>query len=250
MTKPSIPRMFAGGATRLLLLALLAALLAGCASQGPRNPRDPFERYNRSMSHFNEDVDRVLLKPAATAYAEVVPDMVRTGVRNFFANLADLWTAINGGLQLKPQVALDSLARFGVNSTFGLGGLIDVADSMRIDRHREDLGQTLGHWGVPSGPYLVLPILGPSTVRDTAALFVERPSGMVAYIDNEHNRIGLQVLMALEIRANLLRADSVLDGAALDKYSFTRDAFLQRRRSLILDGEDDEPPPDPTTDKK
>jgi phospholipid-binding lipoprotein MlaA len=208
--------------------ALLAlALLQGCAT-GP-NPRDPFEPYNRSMSNFNDSVDKAVLKPVAEAYQSALPSPVRTGVNNFFANLTDVWSFVNNALQAKPQAAADSLLRFSVNTVFGLGGVLDWATEMGIERHREDFGKTLGRWGVATGPYLVLPLLGPSTVRDTAAMVVDTQGDLLLQVDNVPSRNSLYVLRAVDFRASLLRAEGVLDQAALDKYSFLRDAYLQRR---------------------
>lgn len=155
--------------------ALLAAalMLSACATGPNANPRDPLEPFNRGVYSFNDAVDRAVVKPVATAYRDVLPSPVRTGVRNFFSNLQDLWSFVNNSLQLKGEGAGNSIVRFGVNTVFGLGGLIDIATEMRIERFTEDFGQTLGHWGVGAGPYLVLPLLGSSTVRDTVALPVD-----------------------------------------------------------------------------
>lgn len=208
---------------------LALALLGGCATGPNADPRDPLEPFNRSVYAFNEGVDRVVLKPVAEAYNEALPSPVRTGVRNFFANLADAWTAVNALLQGRGQAAVESLFRVQVNTLFGLGGLIDVASDAQIPRHREDFGKTLGRWGVPTGPYLVLPLLGPSTVRDTAVLPVEHWGNAVSHIDDDGTRYSLLALRIIDTRAQLLRAGRVLDEAALDKYSFTRDAYLQLR---------------------
>lgn len=218
-----------------LMVACMLAVLAGCAT-GP-NPRDPYEAYNRRMTGFNDDVDAMLLKPAATAYKEVTPAVVRTGISNFFGNLEDVWSFANSVLQLRPQAAVESALRFGVNTVFGLYGLLDIASEMGIEKHKEDFGQTLGRWGVPSGPYVVLPVLGPSTVRDSLALAVDTPGGLAAGVEHVPTRNSLQALRLLETRASLLRASRVLDEAALDKYTFTRDVYLQRRRSQITDGQ-------------
>jgi phospholipid-binding lipoprotein MlaA len=223
--------------THAALPALVLAALGGCAI-GP-NPRDPFEPYNRKMMEFNDDVDSLALKPAAMAYREVLPPVVRTGVSNFFGNLGDAWSFVNSLLQFKLQDAAENFMRVNVNTLFGLGGLLDMASELQIERHREDFGQTLGRWGVPAGPYIVLPLLGSSTMRDTLALPVDRRADPVHYVDPVGARESLYVLRAVNIRSNLLRASSVLDEAALDKYSFTRDAHLQRRRAEIFDRESD-----------
>ncbi|MDB5882974.1 MAG: lipoprotein precursor-like protein [Ramlibacter sp.] len=222
-------------AAAAVLLAAAAAGLAGCAT-GP-NPRDPFEPFNRKMMTFNEGVDSVALKPAATVYREVLPPLVRTGVSNFFGNLGDAWSSVNSLLQLHIQDAAENFMRFNVNTFFGLGGILDIASELHIERHKEDFGQTLGRWGTPSGPYLVLPLLGSSTVRDALALPIDRKGDPVHYVDSAGQRNSLYVLRAVDMRSNLLRAGSVLDEAALDKYSFTRDAYLQRRRAQIFDSQ-------------
>jgi phospholipid-binding lipoprotein MlaA len=220
-----------------LLAAACALALGGCASGPNANPRDPFEPFNRSMMQLNESLDAVLLKPTATAYRSFVPPVLRTGVSNFFGNLSDAWSFVNSALQLKLQNAGEDALRVGVNTFFGLGGLLDIASTLNIERHREDFGQTLGRWGVPPGPYLVLPLLGPSTLRDTAALPIDRKGDPVRNVHPGDARNELYLLRAVDARSNLLRASSVLDEAALDKYSFTRDAYLQRRRADIFDNE-------------
>jgi phospholipid-binding lipoprotein MlaA len=211
------------------LLALV--LLQGCAI-GP-NPRDPFEPFNRSVTRFNDGLDEAIVKPVAQAYQNTVPSPVRTGVNNFFGNLSDVWSFVNNVLQAKPQAAVDSFMRVSVNTLIGLGGVLDWATPMGIERHSEDFGKTLGRWGVATGPYLVLPVLGPSTVRDAAARVVDAKGDLVLQVDDVRVRNSLYVLRAVDLRANLLRAGEVLDQAALDKYSFTRDAYLQRRGVVI-----------------
>ena len=236
------------GARRWLGLAaalLVALLAAGCASGPTANPRDPLEPFNRQVTRFNDAVDAAVLKPVATGYVNVVPSLVRTGVSNFFSNLGDAWSFVNNVLQLKPQAAAESLMRFNVNTFFGLGGLLDIASEMNIERHKEDFGQTLGYWGVPSGPYLVLPILGPSTLRDTLVLPVEAKGNVIGDINDDPARYGLTALQAVDIRANLLRAGRVLDEAALDKYSFQRDVYLQLRNGLVFDGAEPPAPREP-----
>jgi phospholipid-binding lipoprotein MlaA len=215
--------------------------VAGCAT-GP-DPRDPFEPFNRGVYRFNDELDTAILKPAASTYREVLPGPVRTGVHNFFGNLADAWSAVNSLLQLKVVDGTESLFRFGVNTFFGLGGLMDVASEMGIERHREDFGQTLGRWGVPSGPYVVLPLFGPSTVRDTAALPVDRQGDPLRQFDPTATRNQLYGVRVLDTRANLLGASRVLEEVALDRYTFVRDAYLQRRRAEVFEGEPPELPP-------
>lgn len=223
---------------RMLAAWAAFAVITGCASGPQANPRDPLEPFNRSVTKFNDAVDGAVLKPVATAYQRVVPGLVRTGVSNFFANLGDLWSAANNLLQLKVGNAAETWLRFNVNTFFGLAGILDVAGELGIERHKEDLGQTLGRWGVPAGPYVVLPLLGPSTLRDAAVLPLETRGNPIYYVEDQGAQNGLYVLRAIDARANLLRASSVLDDAALDKYSFTRDAYLQLRRSEVYDGND------------
>jgi phospholipid-binding lipoprotein MlaA len=212
---------------------LVLVFLSGCASGPHANPQDPLEPFNRNVSAFNESVDSAVLKPVATVYRDVTPDLVRTGVSNFFSNLGDVWSFINAALQLRPREASENILRFGVNTVFGLGGLLDIASEMGIERTRLDFGQTLGRWGVPAGPYLVLPIFGPSSVRDAAGFGIELRGDLVQGIDSMSARNSLTALRTVETRANLLRATSMLEGAALDKYSFTRDVYLRRRQSQI-----------------
>jgi phospholipid-binding lipoprotein MlaA len=236
----SILPLFAGAALRLArpaLLAAMALLLAGCAGFNT-NPRDPLEPMNRHVTTFNDGVDSIVLKPAATAYKQALPPLVRTGVSNFFGNLSDAWSFVNSALQLKLQNAAENFMRLNVNTVFGLGGILDIASEMNIERHREDFGQTLGRWGVPAGPYLVLPLLGPSTLRDTLALPVDRKADPLSHFSHAEVRNSLTVLRAVDVRSNLLRVGSVIDEAALDKYSFTREAYLQKRRAEIIESKD------------
>lgn len=214
-------------------MALLATVLSACASGPDANPRDPLEPLNRTVSQFNESVDAALLKPVATVYHDVAPDPVRTGVGNFFANLGDVWSFVNASLQLRPREATQNFFRFNINTFFGLGGLLDLATEMGIERTKLDLGQTLGRWGVPAGPYLVLPIFGPSSVRDAVGFGVESRGDLLNELGDVPLRNSLYALRVVDTRASLLRATSMLEGAALDKYSFTRDVYLQRRQSQI-----------------
>jgi phospholipid-binding lipoprotein MlaA len=228
--KPDSSRVF-----RAMFSLLLAFALVGCASGPNANPRDPLEPMNRKVTAFNDAVDGAVLKPVATVYRDITPDPVRTGVNNFFENLRDIWSFINASLQLRPREAAENFLRFNVNTVFGVAGLFDVASDMGLERTRLDFGQTLGRWGVPSGPYLVLPIFGPSTVRDAAGFSIESSGDLVQGISDVSTRNSLYLLRAVETRANLLRATTLLEGAALDKYSFTRELYLQRRESQIED---------------
>jgi phospholipid-binding lipoprotein MlaA len=232
----------------LATLTLCTSLLGGCATGPAANPRDPLEPLNRGVYQFNDAVDRAVVRPVATVYRDVLPSPVRTGVSNFFYNLQDAWSVVNNTLQLKPEQAGNSFFRFGVNTVFGLGGVLDIATEMRIERSTEDFGQTLGRWGVGSGPYLVLPLLGPSTVRDTAALAVDMQGNLLSNAAVPE-RNSAKALELLDRRSRLLQATDMLDQVALDPYTFTRDAFLQRRRSAVYDGNPpDEVEDQPTTD--
>jgi phospholipid-binding lipoprotein MlaA len=225
---------------------MAALLLTGCASAPPgvtygTDARDPWEGYNRAMTQFNDSVDQAVLKPVATAYTSAVPSPVRTGVSNFFGNIGDAWSFVNNLLQADVEGALYSFWRVAVNTTFGLGGILDPATEMRLDRHRKDFGLTLGRWGMPPGPYLVLPILGPSTLRDTIALPVDTYGSLTNHIQDVPVRNSLFGVHVVDTRAQLLNATNLLDQAALDPYSFTRDAWLQKRRNDVYNGN---PPPD------
>lgn len=223
---------------RWLSVVLALAVLSGCATAPGKavDARDPWEGMNRSVYSFNDKLDQVALKPLAKAYVNVVPSPVRTGVNNFFGNLGDVWNAANSLLQLKGQAAVESAMRVVVNTTFGLGGLLDVATEMRLPKHKEDFGQTLAHWGVPSGPYVVLPVFGPSTLRDAAALPLDAQGDLVQQVSDVSTRNSLTVLHAADTRAGLLQAVDVVKDAALDPYSFVRDGYLQKRRNDIFDG--------------
>ena len=222
-------------ARRLAGVAALA-LVTGCASAPGADPRDPWEGYNRGMYRFNDALDTAVLKPVATVYRDVLPQPVRTGVGNFFGNLGDVWSFVNQTLQAKPEAALHSFWRVMVNTTIGLGGVLDPASEMRLERRREDFGQTLGYWGVPAGPYFVLPLFGPSTVRDTVALPVDIYGHPLSHVNDVPVRNSLGATQIVNTRASVLGAVELLESAALDPYSFQRDAYLQKRRNDIHDG--------------
>jgi phospholipid-binding lipoprotein MlaA len=218
--------------------------IGGCATT-PSTPNDPFEGFNRSVFSFNEAVDNAVLKPVATGYQKVVPQFVRTSVDNFFANLGDAWSAVNLVLQAKPVPALETGMRFVFNSTLGLGGLFDIAGDAGMERRSEDFGQTLGRWGVGPGPYLVLPILGPSTVRDTTALAADFQAAPAAWFQERRDQAGVTALQVISTRARLLSATRAIDDIALDKYLLIRDGFLVRRRNQVYDGNPPEEPEPP-----
>ena len=233
----------------LAALAAAALLATGCATTGGApDPRDPWEPANRAVFEFNDGLDRTLIKPTAEAYRFVTPSIVRTGVTNFFGNLQDIWTGTNQLLQGKVEYWINDWARVLFNTTFGFGGLMDIASEMRLEKHDEDFGQTLGVWGAPFGAYVVLPVFGPSSVRDTAGFAVDfymyptfwilrnvRPDHWVSW------RNSLAALAFVNNRANLLAVTDILEQAALDRYAYVRSAYFQRRRNQIYDGN---PPPD------
>ena len=218
---------------------LSLSLLAGCATNG--NPRDPLEPLNRAVYTFNDGVDHLLIKPAAEFYRFIIPDFARTGVSNFFSNLNDVIVALNSLLQGKLAQAGSDLMRIVANSTIGVLGLFDVATEAGLEKHNEDFGQTLGYWGIGDGPYLVLPLLGPSSARDTVGWVGDFYAWPVTYIKDNGTRNTLIAVRFVTFRADLLEASRILETAALDPYQFVRDAYLQRRRNLVYDGR---PPPD------
>jgi phospholipid-binding lipoprotein MlaA len=224
--------------TIVIIASLLSlTMLSGCATQ---SNKDPLEGINRGVYKFNDVADKALIKPVAMAYKAVAPSPVRTGVNNFFNNLGSITTVLNDLLQLKFANAFTDAGRFVINTTFGLAGFIDVAGMDKIENHKEDFGQTLGHWGVGDGAYLVLPFLGPSSVRDTTGLvFDSATTDPITYTHNigeirTHNQ--LRAAQFLDKRTELLTATDLVDEASLDPYAFTRDAYLQRRASLVQDG--------------
>lgn len=214
---------------KTFLLALLlgtTALLSGCATT--QNP-DPLETVNRKTFAFNEGIDKVVLKPAATAYKAVVPTPVRAGVSNFFANLGDPWSGVNLMLQGRVKEGLSDFARFGTNTTVGLFGVLDVASGWGLPRHGEAFSDTLGAWGLGGGAYLVLPLLGPSDMRGAAAFPVNSLASPTGQVNDVGARNTMTVVGLIDKRASLLDATRMIDEAALDKYLFVRDAYLQRR---------------------
>jgi len=236
----------------VLLPALgLAAVLSGCAtttattgaaggdsadragSVAARNPVDPYERFNRTMFNFNDKVDQYALKPAATVYKKVLPSFVQTGVYNFFGNLGDVWTAVNNLLQGRVADGVSDVMRFAVNTTLGLGGLLDISSEAGLQKHRQDFGATLGVWGVQSGPYVVLPLLGSSTMRDSVALPVDFAGDPWTYVNPDPTRYIGAAVRVIDMRAGVLDASNLIEDAALDRYEFIRDAYLQRRAGKI-----------------
>lgn len=224
------------GVLPILLLATLG--LGGCASTGPQmsqeaHPEDPWEGFNRRVFAFNDVLDRYALKPVATGYRKVTPQPVQTGVGNFFSNLGEVRTAINSLLQGKPGNAGLATSRFLINSTVGVGGLLDYATLMEITADDEDFGQTLAVWGWEESRYLVLPLLGPSTLRDTTGLPADMAAYPPTYVDDDAVTVGLTALNIVDTRAGLLDQEELIRG---DRYRFIRDAFLQRRQFEVNDG--------------
>lgn len=220
----------------LLATAAAAAALAGCATGPTANPKDPLEPFNREVSKINEDFDKGIMRPVAELYADYMPTPVQRAVENFFSNVSDVYSAVNNLLQGKPTRAAEDTMRVAMNTVLGIGGLIDIATPAGLPKYKEDFGQTLGVWGVPAGPYLVLPLFGPSTFRDTAGMLVDRQADPSAYfypVSLRNSLVGVRIVAG---RAQLLGASNLLEQAALDKYSFLRDSYLQRRQYLIYDG--------------
>jgi phospholipid-binding lipoprotein MlaA len=231
--------LFSSNRSSLTFAALVAlALLAGCAAPPgqQRDPRDPFEPVNRGIYKFNERLDRAVVRPTARAYQTVVPQFVRNSVGNVFSNLRDVRNVVNNTLQGKFTDAYSDFGRFAINSTLGVLGLFDIASEAGIEKHDEDFGQTLGWWGVRGGPFIMLPIFGPSNARDTVGWAADFLTDPVTYVDPTSARYQLTGTRLVSRRAELLDAKQVLDAAALDPYVFIRDAYLQRRQNLVYDG--------------
>lgn len=226
-----------------IFFALSAVTLTGCATH-PANPADPFESFNRGVYRFNDTLDKTVAKPAAIGYDKVMPELGKTMISNFFSNLDDVLVTANDLLQFKFAQGLSDGMRVLVNSTVGVGGLIDVA-SMNLEKHNEDFGQTLGYWGIGSGPYLMLPILGPSSIRDGLGDLADSQISVLGRTYPVHVRNKLYLTRAVNRRAQLLSGENVMEGAIIDRYSFIRDAYLQRRVSLVYDGN---PPQDTSLD--
>ncbi len=225
------------------MLLLLLLFVSGCSSHtvnaGSIQTRDPLEKYNRAVYRMNVGLDRRILKPVAKAYKRITPEVVDNGITNFFLNLQDIRNAANSLLQLKPRHTLVNTERFIFNSTFGIAGIFDIATEMGLQKHDEDFGQTLAYWGVKSGPYIMLPLFGPSTLRDASGKFtLDRLADPVTYADS-NPALAAFILKNLDKRADLLGVDEALEGVTDDQYLAVRDAWLQRRQYLITDGKVD-----------
>lgn len=220
---------------KTVLFLLVSLALTGCAVNG--DPRDPIEPVNRAVHRFNEGFDRAVLKPVAEGYRAVTPSLAQSGLRNFFSNLDDVTVVANDFLQFKLKQGAHDFMRLAFNSSFGLFGLLDISSEMGLQKHNEDFGQTLGHWGVGSGPYLVLPFIGPGNLRDSTAFAIDtRHTDLARNLEDVATRNPVLGLRLVTQRADLLDAKQVADEAALDNYEFTRDFYLERRRGLVYDG--------------
>jgi len=218
-----------------LIMLLLAFTITGCASTAT-NPQDPYEGWNRKVYSFNKVLDKTIARPLAVGYKAVTPDFVESGVSNVFSNLEDIPNFLNNLLQGKPGDSVSDLARFLVNSTLGIAGLWDPASSMGLEKHDEDFGQTLATWGVGDGPYMMLPLIGPSTLRDTFTLPVDSRTNLINQIDHIRTRNQINLIELMDKRAGLFSYEEQLESAT-DEYAFIRDIWLQNRKYKILDGD-------------
>jgi len=219
-----------------LIILCLSILLTSCAGVSAPDKRDPWESFNRSVDSFNQGFDRAIARPVAQSYKDYTPDAVQSGISNFFSNLGDILVTLNDLLQFKFKQAASDFSRFSFNTTIGLLGIFDVASHMDLPKHKEDFGQTLASWGVGSGPYLVLPFLGPSTVRDTAGLAVEWQVDPIYDIRDNDARWTAIILRAVDTRASYLEATNMMEKSGIDPYVFLRNAYLQHRDNQIHDG--------------
>jgi phospholipid-binding lipoprotein MlaA len=225
---------------RIAGLAGLALIAAGCATTNKTDPRDPWEGWNRNVQSFNDGLDDYVMKPVAKGYQAVTPEFVDRGVTNFFSNIDDIGVVANDLLQLKLAQTGRDTGRFLINSTAGLGGFVDVASTLNLPKHDEDLDQTFGAWGIPSGPYFVIPLIGPSTPRGVVGLVGETMSNPINWINPAAIAYGTGTVKTIDKRADLLSATKILDQASVDRYEFIRNAYFQDRNYKIHDGN---PPP-------
>ncbi len=227
---------------RLFIVFAAVFLFSGCATtdRGGRGGSDPLEPMNRVVSVFNGVTDKYAIKPLAQGYKFVTPQVIQQFVGNFFGNLGDVWSGVNSLLQGKPKDAVTSATRFTVNTLFGFLGTVDIATDLGLPKRPEDFGQTLAVWGVKPGPYIVLPFLGPSSLRDAGSLIVDTRASPLTYIRDDPARYGLLGLRIIDTRAGFLAAERFMDSTSFDDYTFFRNGFFQRRYSLVWDGD----PPD------
>jgi len=221
---------------RVVALGVAALVISGCSTVQTPSKEDPWEGFNRTIFTVNDKVDQYALKPVAQGYKRVTPQPVQDSVTNFFSNIGDAYNVANNLLQLRIADSVSDLMRMVINTVFGVGGLFDVATLAKLPKHSQDLGLTLGHYGVPAGPFLVLPLFGPSTVRDAVGMAGDHFVNPITYIDPAGVSWGLYGLNVVSTRANLLGATDLIEGAAIDRYSFVRNAYLQRRRYLLGGG--------------
>lgn len=222
---------------RQLLCVAIVVFASGCATTGAHDERDPFEGFNRHVYSFNETMDEILFDHVGTFYRAITPDFVDKGISNFFSNLNDISVVANDILQLKIGQAYLDTARFIFNSTLGFLGFVDVSTKMGLEKHDEDFGQTLGHWGVGSGPYLMVPLMGPATVRDATGFIVDRTVlSPITYLESDELRAGLLTLNYVDVKSDLLSATNLIGDAALDEYEFIKNAYFDRRNSQINGG--------------
>jgi len=237
----------------IAVCGLVVLLAAGCATVPPPavpgakavaalSRADPWEAMNRKVFAFNDAIDQAVLIPVAKAYRDVVPEPLREAFDNVLGNVTDGWAAVNHLLQGKPKAALDTTIRVGVNSMFGMLGVLDVASEMGFERQNEDFGQTLGRWGIPPGPYLVVPLVGPRSVRDAVAYPVDRVTSFASLAGEGANVYTMTALELIHTRAGLLASGRLLNQIALDRYSFVRDSYLAKRRNDVYDGNPPEVP--------
>ncbi|MGZ8229957.1 MAG: MlaA family lipoprotein, partial [Burkholderiales bacterium] len=221
-------------ALKVVMLLATVAILTGCAT--PTDPRDPYEAFNRGVYRVNDGLDNAVVHPAARAYRAVLPSFVRTGIGNVFSNVGDVRNGLNNALQGKLEATFDDVGRVVINSTLGIGGLFDIASAAGLEKHNEDFGQTLGVWGVESGSFLMLPILGPSSTRDALGRVVDFATDPLTYVDPTSAGVAARGTEAIDTRSQLLEAGAILNASALDPYLFMRDAYFQRRNALVRDG--------------
>lgn len=212
------------------VVLMFSVMFAGCATSDNRHPNDPLEPFNRAMFSFNDGLDQVILQPVATGYKAITPSFMRESVSNVFSNVGGIWSTANAGLQLKGEEFLTGFFRFGVNTIFGFAGMFDIASEMGLDDPQQDFGLTLGHWGVPTGAYIVWPILGPSTARDTVGLAVDMQADPFSYINDNGTKLGVYFVGGVNMRAQLMDVEQAIENSIIDRYVFTRDAYLQMRQ--------------------
>lgn len=225
------------GKLRLLICAAVVVFTSGCATTGAYDERDPLEGFNRSVYSFNQGIDKVLFDPLSKLYQAITPEFVDKGITNFFSNLSEISVVANDILQFKISQAFADASRFVFNSTLGILGFFDVSSSMGLEKHDEDFGQTLGYWGVGSGPYIVVPLFGPTTLRDATGFAVDKGVlNPVFYLESDELRAGLLALNYIDVKSDLLSTNELISDAALDEYEFTKNAYFDKRESQINDG--------------